>query len=100
MSRVSRVIVLPRSSERVSEVRPRHASELIGRGCRHPRRVLAYYQSVRTKRFVLLAGLVASVAVPVAVAATIDRVVVGVPGRNDTRGFSSKLVVEVMVEPD
>ena len=55
---------------------------------------------MRTKRFVLLAGLVASVAVPLALAATIDRVVVGVPGRNDTRGFSSKLYVEVMVEPD
>ena len=55
---------------------------------------------MRTKRFVLLAGLVASVAVPLALAATIDRVVVGVPGRNDTRGFSSKLYVEVMVEDE
>ena len=55
---------------------------------------------MRTKRFVLLVGLVAAVAVPLAVAATIDRVVVGVPGRNDTRGFASKLYVEVMVEDE
>jgi len=36
--------------------------------------------------------------VPLALAGTIDDVVVGVPGRNDTRGFSQKLFVEVMVE--
>jgi hypothetical protein len=40
----------------------------------------------------------AAVAVPVALANTIDRVVVGVSGRDDTRGFSPKLYAEVMVE--
>lgn len=54
----------------------------------------------RAARLVLLAGLVAAVTVPVALAETIDHVVVGVPGRNDTRGFSSKLFVEVMVEKE
>lgn len=54
----------------------------------------------RAKRFALLIGLTAAVAVPVALANTIDHVVVGVPGRNDTRGFSPKLFVEVMVEDE
>jgi hypothetical protein len=54
----------------------------------------------RATRFVLVAGLAAAIAVPAVLAATIDDVVVGVPGRNDTRGFSQKLFVEVMTEDE
>ena len=54
----------------------------------------------RAMRLVLVAGLAAAVAVPAVVAATIDDVVVGVPGRNDTRGFSPRLYVEVMTSDE
>jgi len=52
----------------------------------------------RTVRLLLLAGLVAGAAAGLAGAAAIDRVVVGVTGRNATVGFSAGLYVEVMVE--
>jgi hypothetical protein len=52
------------------------------------------------RRFLLLAVVAAAVVVPLAEAGTIDDVVVGVPGRNDTRGFSQKLYVEVMTESE
>jgi hypothetical protein len=47
---------------------------------------------------VLLAVLAAAVAVPLALAQTIDNVVVGASGRNSTHGFSPSLYVQVMVE--
>jgi len=52
----------------------------------------------RRVQLLLLAGLVAGVAAGAAEAATIDRVVVGLTGRNATVGFSAALYVEVMVE--
>jgi hypothetical protein len=51
-------------------------------------------------RLLVLAVLAAGAAAAVARAATIDKVVVGVSGRNATQGFSPSLYVEVMVEPD
>ena len=48
----------------------------------------------------LLAVLVAGVAVPLALAETIDNVVVGQSGRNATHGFSPSLYVQVMVEKE
>jgi hypothetical protein len=52
----------------------------------------------RTNCLLLVAGLVVAVAVPAAIADTIDKVVVG--GRDATRGLSAKLYVEVLVEPN
>jgi hypothetical protein len=54
----------------------------------------------RLKRVVLAAVLAAAAVAPLAAAETTDDVVVGVAGRNDTRGFSQKLYVEVMTSSE
>ena len=54
----------------------------------------------RTRRIALVAVLAGAVAVPLALAETIDNVVVGGGGRNATHGFSPSLYVQVMVEKE